>query len=122
MSVRRATRTAGMKKKEVFGQKKRQIRQTPTAPPSRPLLPVIDRTGMVAVSTRDAVALPVCELVMRADLSAVQLCLNPCFLLADSGHVVCENMSTSVKSVSRRHRATGVPRAVTGRFTYELNA
>jgi hypothetical protein len=81
VSIRRTTRTAGRKKKEVFGQKKTLIRDTPTAPPSRPFLPANDRTGMATVSTRDAVALPMCKLVMRADLSAVQLCLNSCFLL-----------------------------------------
>lgn len=70
-----------MKKKEVFGQKKRLIRETPIAHPSRPFLPAIDRTGMATVSTRDAVALLMYELVMLADLSAVQRCLIPCFLL-----------------------------------------
>ena len=87
-------RTGGMQKKEMFGQKKRLIRETPTAPPSRPFLPTIDRTGMVAVWRRDAVALPICELAKRVDLSAVQLCLDPCFLLPDSRHVVARLMES----------------------------
>ena len=79
MRIRRATTARTIGRMKEFGKKKTLIRETPTAPPSRRFLSAVDRTDMVAVSTRDAVALPLCELVMRADLSATKS--NSCFLL-----------------------------------------
>ena len=94
MRIRRATTARTIGRMKEFGKKKTLIRETPTAPTSRPFLSAVDRTEVATVSTRDAVALPLCELVMRADLSATKS--NSCFLLRPDNCLAAARLKESL--------------------------